>query len=222
MNNQSQILGGSANRMRWILFSVITLLFVTITVLTILALFTEIVEVKPSYEEKLLYAFILEIAAAIFGLFYSLFQLKPMGQSKTYNELTNATEEMAEYASLEHKRSRMRVADVDLEGLKGHWSSTWYLEGEEEPYVEDDIWIEEINGNEVHGKGKDSKGTYEFEGLYLRGVLTLVYKYIEEGFSLAGVIVMKVGPRSKTARGKWYGYLVEDEINGGDVIWKQA
>lgn len=208
--------------MRWILFSVITVLFVVISIVTILALFFGIGELKEQYEQQLVAAFILETAGALFGLFYSLFGLKPSAQHRAYKKVEKVTEDMADMAMVEHKRARLHVSDVDIGGLQGHWRASWYLEGDHDPYVEDDVWIDEIKGNEVYGRGKDNKGTYEFEGLHLRGVLTLVYKYTEEGYSLAGVIVLKVGPRSKTARGKWYGYLVEDEINGGKVVWSKV
>lgn len=118
--------------------------------------------------------------------------------------------------------NRKEDFQVDIMGIKGTWKSTWYLEESDEPYVKDHIWIEGIRNNKVYGKGIDDKGTYEFEGFYIRGILTLVYKYVDKGYSLAGVIVLKIGPLAKKAHGKWYGFLVEGDINGGDVKWEQV
>lgn len=220
VNNQS-LPAIADSRMRWILFLVITIFFIVITTLTILAVFTDIVDPGQQYQDKLFYTFLVEIGVALFALFYSVFKLNPFEKSQIYGKAKEHTEEAVEFAKLEHSRSRMRNIDTDIRALKGHWRAQWFLEGIEEPYVEDEIWINEVAGNEIHGKGIDKKGTYEFEGLYLRGVLNLVYKYTEQGYSLAGVIVLKVGAKSKTARGKWYGYLEEDEINGGNVEWEK-
>lgn len=222
VNTSQTISDNTETKMRLILFFVITGFFIIITTLTILAVFTNLVDPGQQYQDTLFYTFLVEIGGAIIALFYSLNNLKSSANKKatdkTYDKISDATDDLMD--EIDESRARLRT-NVDISGLKGQWSATWFLEGKEEPYVEDNIWIEEIKGNEIHGKGVDKKGTYEFEGLYFRGVLALVYKYIEEGYSMAGVIVLKVGPLSKSAKGKWYGYLAEDEINGGEVVWKQ-
>lgn len=157
------------------------------------------------------------IPVASLIVFYLLYKNIP----NTYQTVSQGAEDMAKFASksLGEKRARLRNQNENITMLKGRWDSKWYLEGEDNPYVNDNIYIEEIDGNEIFGKGEDLKGVYEFEGLYLRGVLSLVYKY--RNYPMAGVIVLKVGLRNKTAKGKWYGYLVEDEINGGKVEWEK-
>jgi len=150
------------------------------------------------------------------GVFYFMF--KSTVRTRT-EEGHNAAARLAEFAS-----ERLRKEDKplpDISGLQGTWKSTWYLEGDKEPYVEDHVWIEGIKENKVQGHGEDEKGLYNFEGFYERGVLTLVYKYVDRGYSLAGVIVLEVGALSKKAEGKWYGYLIEGKINGGSVEWEK-
>jgi hypothetical protein len=71
---------------RKILFWVITLFFIVITLLTILNLFFGIGLLEKEYKSKLLTAFILEIAAALIALFYSLFSLKKDGSTQTVSQ----------------------------------------------------------------------------------------------------------------------------------------
>ena len=221
MEQSTALPGGSVNRMRWILFWVTIGIYSVVTILTILALFTNLVQIPEQFSNSLFNIFIGEAGLAVLALFYSLFKLNPWEQSVLYTRLTDATEDMADFASknLQKQRTRLRSKDKDISNLKGRWDAKWYLDGEEEPYVDDEIVIEEIVGNEVHGHGMDTKGTYDFEGLFLRGVLSLVYNY--RNFPMAGVVVLKVGLRGRNAKGKWYGYLVEDRIDGGKVTWKK-
>lgn len=152
-------------------------------------------------------------ALAVFFLLFrgSMSTKVSKGHEAGINALNFAAEE------LEKSKNSQQT---NIGGIKGTWKSTWYLEGDDDPYVSDHVWIEGIKENKVYGKGTDDKGTYEFEGFYVTGILTLVYKYIHTGYSLAGVIVLKIGPLAKTAHGKWYGFLKEGEINGGNVEWE--
>ena len=59
-----------------VLFWVILGLFITVAILTILAIFGEVIEVDEEYKDQLFYAFFGEIAAAIFALFYATFGLQ--------------------------------------------------------------------------------------------------------------------------------------------------
>jgi hypothetical protein len=65
------------------LFWIISIFFTIILVLTILNLFFGIGKLNPEYQSKLFYAFLVEIAAAVFALFYALFGLKKAGEKET-------------------------------------------------------------------------------------------------------------------------------------------
>lgn len=164
---------------------------------------------------------ILLIVAMILVLFATLgiFYLYVKNIHARAEEGQNAAQKVVDFAS-----ERLQDEDKpqpDISGLYGTWKSTWYLDGEEEPYVEDHVWIKGIRENKIMGKGEDDKGIYNLEGFFERGILTLVYKYVDRGYSLTGVIVLEVGPLSKSASGQWYGYLIEGKINGGRVEWEQ-
>jgi hypothetical protein len=60
-------------RMRWILFSVFVTLYVVIVILTTLALFFDVVSLKPKHEDLLVPAFILEIAGVVVAMFKANF-----------------------------------------------------------------------------------------------------------------------------------------------------
>jgi uncharacterized membrane protein YqhA len=61
--------------MRWIIFYVFMVLYVTLMVFTILAVFFNTFELPEEQEEVLFYAFITEIGVAVIALFYSLFEI---------------------------------------------------------------------------------------------------------------------------------------------------
>ena len=69
--------------MRWVLFWVFVTLFVVIVAATLLSVFFGFGNPSPGERKTLFTAFIVEIATAVFALFYSLFGLtKGQGQSR--------------------------------------------------------------------------------------------------------------------------------------------
>jgi hypothetical protein len=66
--------------MRWVLFWVFVTLFVVIVVATLLTVFFHFGSPSESERKALFTAFIVEIAAAVFALFYSLFGLRKSGK----------------------------------------------------------------------------------------------------------------------------------------------
>lgn len=64
------------NKMKWILFWVFIIFFIVILLGTLWAVFIGNVNITESEREVLFKAFIVEIGAAVFALFYSIFGLK--------------------------------------------------------------------------------------------------------------------------------------------------
>ncbi len=66
--------------MRWSFFGVVLVFYVIITGLTVIALFTSLVQVDPQFKKLLFGAFILETGGAFFGLYYTLFGFTAEGK----------------------------------------------------------------------------------------------------------------------------------------------
>jgi len=63
-------------QMQWYMFITFLSLFIIVSALTILALFFGFGQLQEKYQDKLMWAFVLEIGAAVVALFYSIFDLK--------------------------------------------------------------------------------------------------------------------------------------------------
>lgn len=71
-------------KMRWILFWVITSLFVIIVMITLFVLFFGGGSATEEERSVLFYTFIVEIGVAVFALFYSVFGLKKYGKKTNH------------------------------------------------------------------------------------------------------------------------------------------
>ena len=62
--------------------------------------------------------------------------------------------------------------------IKGQWRATWYLDDQEDPYLEDIVVIETIKGMTIKGEGVNSgKGNYPIEGKFTNNlILNFIYE----------------------------------------------
>jgi|GEM_PF-1271719 len=117
------------------------------------------------------------------------------------------------------RREKMGYPDI-----KGHWKASWYIDGTKEVYLEDTVVINKIKGINIYGEGLNSeKGNYPISGKYSNNlILNFIYESGQNYISLSGVIILKLSPLGTECKGKWYGYTKEEELTGGDVIWKKV
>ena len=107
--------------------------------------------------------------------------------------------------------------------MLGEWSGTWWLGDDEtaQPYVQADIIkISDARNRQVHGEGRDEKGTYVIEGhVSEHGIVSMFYGYRK--MSLNGVCILQPSPQADKYHGRWYGYIKEGRIDGGSVVWNR-
>lgn len=122
-------------------------------------------------------------------------------------------------AIIEEKRlERHGIPDI-----AGQYNGSWYIGTDRSKtlYVKDCVEIRLSSGFKIKGNGKDEKGMYRIEGeVSFHGIITLSYSYKNSG--LPGVAILKIEPLGKQLTGIWYGYLKEQEISGGYVLWKKV
>lgn len=64
-------------KMRWILFWIFVPLFVITAGLTILSLFSSVIQIDPQFKGIIVGLFVMEAGGAVLALFYSLYTIKP-------------------------------------------------------------------------------------------------------------------------------------------------
>lgn len=113
--------------------------------------------------------------------------------------------------------------ELGYPNIKGHWKATWYRDDSKEPYLEDTVVIQKIRGMNIYGEGINSEqGNYPLSGKFSKNlILNFIYESGKNYISLSGVIILKIDPLGTECKGRWYGYTKEDEVMGGDVIWKR-
>ena len=119
--------------------------------------------------------------------------------------------------------TRKKLRAYGIPDISGQYNGVWYLGANDSrsEYVRDSVDIKLHSGFKVTGTGKDEKGVYRIEGeISLHGMITLSYSYQNSG--LSGVAILKIDPLAKVFSGIWYGYLKEQKIDGGHVIWTRV
>ena len=117
--------------------------------------------------------------------------------------------------------SALKRKSLGYPSIKGCWKATWYIDGIDEIYLEDIVMIKKIRGMKIYGEGINTgKGNYPLTGKFSKNlILNFIYESNKDYVSLSGVIILKMNPLGEQCSGKWYGYIKEDKITGGTVIW---
>jgi hypothetical protein len=110
--------------------------------------------------------------------------------------------------------------------VRGPWKATWYNDGpsSDNPYVEDIVRIETQRGVRIEGYGDVPElGRYTLVGRFnSHGVLTLTYDFREQVNAVVGVVLLRVTPDLKAARGHWHGIARNGDDVGGRVEWSRT
>jgi hypothetical protein len=112
----------------------------------------------------------------------------------------------------------------DRQSLIGKYSCDWYI-GEKEAetlYVTDHVEVDKIQGSRFGGNGTDSRFNYKLHGNISRGnVIAFYYIIHNRQLSLTGSGTLRMNPMGSQLEGKWYGYVSEDKLAGGRVVWRR-
>lgn len=122
---------------------------------------------------------------------------------------------------LKHRRD---ATYDDKQSLIGKYSCDWYIEsaGSEKLYTADVVEIEKIAGSRLRARGKDKRFSYRLEGNVSRGgVVAFYYIIINKPMSLTGSLTMTVNAAGSELKGRWCGYITEEELACGRVVWKR-
>ncbi len=121
-------------------------------------------------------------------------------------------------------RDRMKPSYDDRQSLVGRWACKWYIGSgsEERLYVEDKVEINSIVNSRFKGMGDDPKAVYKLEGYISRGsVISFYYITLSKRISLTGSGTLRMNNMGSKLEGCWYGYLQEDLMDGGRVVWER-
>ena len=120
-------------------------------------------------------------------------------------------------------KSIRKRKELGYPNIKGYWKASWYLDSSKEVYLEDTLIINKIKGVNIYGEGINSvSGNYPISGKFSKNlILNFIYESSKNYISLSGVIILKINPLGTECQGRWYGYTKEDELTGGNVIWKK-
>ncbi|WP_138433047.1 hypothetical protein [Winogradskyella algicola] len=119
--------------------------------------------------------------------------------------------------------SHRKIKQLGYPDIKGHWKASWFIDNIKEVYLEDTVVINKIKGINIYGEGINHvNGNYPISGKFSKNlILNFIYESSKNYISLSGVIILKINPLGTECKGRWYGYTKEDELTGGDVLWKK-
>lgn len=101
-------------QMQWYMFFTFLFLFVTVSALTIMALFFGVGQLEDKYKDNLTWAFVLEVGVAVLALFYSVFDLKTSKSLGSIDDLQQSSiQSDIERMSFTTKEKRILRALID-------------------------------------------------------------------------------------------------------------
>lgn len=119
----------------------------------------------------------------------------------------------------------LNVSSLKIPSLTGEWEATWYVtEGDEERiYVADIIDLNHRSGIHFKGLGYDERGNYKILGIFnSHGIITFSYDSGLTQYALVGGGILLPNATFNELSGYWHGYVQEEKIVGGRVIWKKV
>ena len=117
----------------------------------------------------------------------------------------------------------LNISKLKIPSLTGEWEATWYVteNNEERIYTTDIIELTHRGGIYFKGLGYDERGNYKILGMFnSHRIITFSYDSGLTLYALVGGGVLLPNATFNELSGYWHGYVQEEKIVGGRVIWK--
>lgn len=119
----------------------------------------------------------------------------------------------------------LNISRIKIPSLVGEWEATWYVteNNEERIYTTDIVEMTKSRGVHFKGIGYDERGNYKITGIFnSHGIITFSYDSGLTLYALVGGGILLPNPTFTELSGYWHGYVQEEKIIGGRVVWKST